>query len=48
MVQKNPVFLELGFKGDEITGTIEFRLKVMLKWTYLAANLVFYTEMNCH
>lgn len=48
MVQKKPVFLKLGFIGDKITGTIDFRLMVMLKWTYLEANLVFYTQIKCH
>lgn len=38
-VAKKPVFLKLDFKGEEIAGRIDFRLKVMLK-TDLSTNHV--------
>lgn len=32
MVEKNAVLQRLGFKGNEIDGMIDFRLKAVIKW----------------
>ncbi|CAH8489333.1 unnamed protein product [Schistosoma haematobium] len=46
-VNKKPAFIQLKFKGDNVTGSINMRLKTALTKTYPAAKLIFLSKTTC-
>ncbi|CAH8583290.1 unnamed protein product [Schistosoma haematobium] len=44
---KKPIFIQLQFKGDDVTGSINMRLKTALTRTYPAAKLIVLSITTC-
>ncbi|CAH8660461.1 unnamed protein product [Schistosoma rodhaini] len=46
-INKKPIFIQLKFRGDDVTGSISLRLKPALTRTYPAAKLVVLSKTTC-